>query len=258
MTSQTRRKPGPKYEGLRITREFEVQSRTPKSLRKRIKGLLAYLPASHTLRLLAYWSDLRVWKKQYLSADTPAYEHRYGMWQDLMAQILPDRIAYLEFGCANGEIVEYWAEHNTHPDSRFWGFDTFTGMPEEWKGLGWKVEEGAWSQGGEPPQPMDPRVGYVKGRFQDSVEGFIEREAPFDLDVDHFVIHIDADLYSATLYVLVMMRPILDRATVLFDEFDCVLDEMRALDDFCRSFGLQYKVLATAASCEKIAIQFIK
>lgn len=54
-----------------------------------------------------------------------------------------------------------------------------------------------------------------------------------------------------------MMHPVLDRATVLFDAFDCPLDAPKALEDYCRAYGARYEVLGTADACEKIAIRFL-
>lgn len=235
---------------------FAGELRTPKPLRKRIKGWIAALPSSHTARLLAQWPELRHWKRDRLTPDTPVFADRHALYDALVAEVLPERFAYLEFGCAAGVLVKRWAEKCPHPGCRFWGFDTFTGMPEEWRGLGWKIAPGTWSQEGRLPQSDDPRVGFVKGRFQDSLPGFLE-ETGLLTGFDHYVVHIDADLYSAALYVLTMMHPVLDRATVLFDEFDCPLDEMRALDDYCRAYCVDYEVLGVADACEKIAIRFL-
>lgn len=235
---------------------FEAELRTPKPLRKRLKGWLAKMPSSHTARLLAQFPELRIWKRKRLKPNTPVFESRYALYDALISDWLPEKFAYLEFGCAAGKVVERWAQNCPHPDCRFWGFDTFTGMPEEWRGLGWRVPAGSWSQDGKLPQTDDPRVSYVKGRFQDSLPGFLE-ETKLMTSHEHYVIHLDADLYTATLYVLTMLHPILDRATVLFDEFDCPLDEMRALEDFCTSYCVDYEVLGVADACEKVAIRFL-
>lgn len=235
---------------------FESELRTPKSLRKRLKGWLARLPASYTAKLVAHWPDLRLWQAAHLHPDTPVYANRQALHDALAAEHLPAKLAYLEFGCAAGVEVEKWARRCADPDCRFWGFDTFTGMPEEWRGLGWRVEKGTWSQGGTLPQTQDCRVAYVKGRFQDSLPSFLAETQLFD-SFDHVVVHIDAGLYSAALYVLTMMHPVLDRATVLFDEFDCPMDEVRALNDYSSAYGVRYEVLGTSDACEKIAIRFL-
>ena len=235
---------------------FEAELRTPKTLRKRIKGWLARLPSSHIVKLLAHWPDLRLWRDRFITSRTPAFPNRRALHDALVEQYLPPVFAYLEFGCAAGVEVKQWAARTDNPDCRFWGFDTFTGMPEEWRGLGWKVEKGAWTQNGRLPQTDDTRMAFVPGRFQDSLPGFLEETKLFE-SFDHFVIHIDADLYSAALYVLTMMHPVMDRATVLFDEFDCPLDELRALDDYCRAYCVTYEVLGTSDAREKVAIRFL-
>lgn len=244
---------------MRVSSEkhgFEAELRTPRSLRKRIKaGLGAVLPASHTVKLLSHWADLRVWRKAHLDDTTPVHANRYALYDALIADHLPETFAYMEFGCASGAVVRRWAEAVPHPDCRFYGFDTFTGMPEEWRGLGWRVAKGAWSQNGQLPEVADDRVTFVPGRFQDSLPGFLEESRVLER-FEHFVIHIDADLYSAALYVLTMLHPVMHKATVLFDEFDCPLDEMKALEDYCRAYAMAYDVIGTADACEKVAIRF--
>jgi len=235
-----------------VRREFPLVRRLPSRSRKLAKRVLTYLPDSHALRLLAHTPRLRAWRRAH-AAGAPAFDDRWALYEHLLDAHLPARFAYLEFGCASGDVVHGWAARHGEPEARFFGFDTFTGMPEEWRGLGWRVPAGAWSLDGRPPAARDPRVAFVKGRFQDSLPGFL---AATDLaGFDHYVVHVDADLYSSALYVLCMLRELLPRAIVVFDEFDCVLDELRALEDFCAAFGLRYEVLATAVELEKVALR---
>src|SRR5262249_42753475 len=59
----------------------------------------------------------------------PCFDTREEMYEDI-APTGP--IDYLEFGVGEGEIFHYWARSNRHDESRFFGFDTFTGLPENW------------------------------------------------------------------------------------------------------------------------------
>src|ERR1022692_2079890 len=75
----------------------------------------------------------------------------------MYASVHPDTTAidYLEFGVYQGESMQVWADLNTHPDSRFVGFDSFEGLPEDWtKGK----PAGTFDAGGKTPAIPDPRV----------------------------------------------------------------------------------------------------
>ena len=70
------------------------------------------------------------------------------------------------------------------------------------------------------------------------------------------IIHMDADLYSSTLFVLTYLSDYLPGANVIFDEFDSAFDEFRALEDYCSAYRRSYEVLAVTDWCEHVAIRF--
>jgi len=141
-------------------------------------------------------------------------------------------ITYVEFGVGRGNSMRWWTGNNTHPDSRFFGFDTFEGLPERYG----TYAEGTFSQGGKFPDIPDARLRFVKGLFQDSLPGTLP-----DLDFSRqTLVHIDGDLYTSALYPLAMLFPKLKTGDLLlFDEFGVPLHEYRAFEDFTRSFRLQ-------------------
>ena len=154
---------------------------------------------------------------------------------------------YLEFGCYRGASMRAWLDIDSHPDSRFVGFDSFEGLPEDWHA---QAGKGAFDTRGEPPAIDDPRVRFVKGRFQESLRSFLDgfsARAPL-------LVHLDADLYSSTLFALVTLNPA-PGTLLLFDEFGDVLHEFRAFNDYLSAAGRNYEVVAARNDFQKIAVR---
>ena len=161
-------------------------------------------------------------------------------------------VTYLEFGVFNGNSIRFWSETNRHPDSRFYGFDTFEGLPEDWQMFSGTAKKGAYSAGGQIPRIDDARVELFKGLFQETLPGFLDT-VPLS---GQLVLHMDADLFTSTLYVLARMHPHLAPGTVLiFDEFTGPLDEYRAWSDYVRSHIRTYEVLAQRHNYEQIVVR---
>jgi len=111
---------------------------------------------------------------------------------------------YLEFGVLQGDSIRCWAGLNKHEDSRLYGFDSFEGLPEDWrKGQG----KGHFDVGGNMPQIDDPQVKFVKGWFDSTVptfaREFVAKNRP--------VMHLNADLYGSTMLPLHLEKLFLGR-----------------------------------------------
>ena len=67
------------------------------------------------------------------------------------------------------------------------------------------------------------------------------------LNIDgQLIIHMDADLYSSTLYALCKLDNVIKEGTIIiFDEFSSVLHESRALEDYAVSHLRDYEVLCS-------------
>jgi len=164
--------------------------------------------------------------------------------------IKKEAIDYLEFEVYRGASIKKWTEINTNKDSRFYGFDSFEGLPED----GYKsFKEEHFTMDGSMPEVYNDRITFIKGWFQDSLPEFKQNFNPRN----RLVIHNDSDLYSSTLYVLTQLNTLLcPGSVVIFDEF-CVADhEFRALIDYSQSYQRTYKVTVTLNRhyVEKIAI----
>ena len=116
--------------------------------------------------------------------------------------------------------MRVWCGLNKHPRSRFVGFDSFEGLPEDWLP---GFPKGAFGTAGQLPDIPDIRVRFEAGWFQNTVPNFLssdEQRADCPL-----IIHCDSDLYSSTLFCLASLNGIIRTGTIIiFDEFGAVLD----------------------------------
>jgi hypothetical protein len=138
-------------------------------------------------------------------------------------------IDYFEFGVDDGETFFWWLQQLKHPDARFFGFDSFEGLPEDW-GL---LKKGTFSHGGQAPALNDPRAQFVKGLFQDTLYAFLQTYR----SEKRKILFLDADLYSSTLFVLTTLAPYLRSGDlILFDEFFAPRHEYKAWVDFQKAY----------------------
>jgi hypothetical protein len=164
---------------------------------------------------------------------------REEVWDAAIARIGADTpVLYLEFGVFEGYSIRYFSERLHNPASRFFGFDSFEGLPEQWAGM----NAGTFSTNGRMPQIADPRVSFVRGWFQDSLPGFLDdrsHDAPAGGTV---FVHFDADLYSSTLFLLATLWSRFGGYDFCFDEF--MGHELRAVHDAAGAFPSETEYLA--------------
>ena len=152
----------------------------------------------------------------------------------------------LEFGVFTGYTLNALAR-KIAPEIVY-GFDSFEGLPEYWamrndQGLA----QGNFAVDGLPP--VESNAELVVGWFNETLPGFLnEHTNPVRF------LHIDADLYSSTVYVL---RELNDRiqpgTTIVFDELyawhnpelytNWAQGEYQALQDWMREFDRAIDVL---------------
>jgi len=147
-------------------------------------------------------------------------------------------VAYLEFGVASGNSFKWWLAKCQNPASRFYGFDTFEGLPEDW---------GLFSKGdmhSPIPEVNDSRASFYKGIFQDTLNGFLDEHGA-GLKSTRKLIHLDADLFSATLFALSQLYPYLQKGDIImFDEFNVYDHEFMAYRLFTECFYVKLRPIS--------------
>ena len=175
----------------------------------------------------------------YYNSKVPSFPNRWDMHKDLVGNHLhsQENILYLEFGVYKGQSYQIWVDGNKNPASRFAGFDTFTGLPEDWG----NIKKGSFSAEGKIPDISDPRSKFYVGLIQDTLPGFVTTMTP----ERRKVIHIDVDIYNATLITLILLQPYLAPGDILiFDDFFTITKgahEFKAFCDYLKLFPTSYR-----------------
>ena len=90
-------------------------------------------------------------------------------------------------GVASGPTISHMALNT--PQTHFYGFDSFEGLPEAWRS---GFEKGVFAQARLPAVPSN--VTLVKGWFDETLPDFLQERPQLPLSL----LHIDCDLYSST------------------------------------------------------------
>jgi len=138
-------------------------------------------------------------------AGVPSYASDLRLHQAVAQQVLPTGLI-LEFGVATGRSIRHWAE--LFPTRDIAGFDGFEGIYEDWNGM----PAGTFAQ--RPPQ-VPATVELVIGRFDQTLPGWLQQHPG-----SASLIHIDCDLYQATVDVFENLRDRIQTGTIIvFDEY---------------------------------------
>ena len=182
----------------------------------------------------------------------PTFKHLYDFYRYVHGEVCDGTaIDFLEFGVYQGHSIRFWSQMNRDPQSRFIGFDSFQGLPEN---VGKKWTTSAFDLGGVIPQIEDERVSLVKGWFQNTLPGFLSTFQPRA----RLVIHNDSDLYSSTLFTLVSLhRFLVPKTVIIFDEYSVATHEFRAFADYRSSFWRSaHPVAMTSDYASQVAFVF--
>ena len=159
---------------------------------KFLKDFLLYIgifrplsPLNNFFLFIRNFNKLRKWitlnnNENLLINDFYVYKRNYSKRIDLYKAVSSHfgldnlDMIYLEFGVASGESFSWWVKHNTNPNSRFFGFDTFEGLPENWGGF---YKKGDMSHQMTDLKVNDQRALFVKGTFQQTLTGLKRRHS---------------------------------------------------------------------------------
>lgn len=143
---------------------------------------------------------------------------------------------WLEFGVASGNTINYISSFT---NKIVYGFDSFEGLPEKWRD---GYEKGAFDRNGNMPF-VNNNVVLVKGWFNETLNDFINQH-----NKKISFIHLDADLYSSTKYILDTLKNFIDDdCVVVFDElvnypgFDGDTGELKAFYEFINENDVEYE-----------------
>jgi O-methyltransferase len=179
------------------------------------------------------------------------YSKRYSLYSYVIENmILTNSINYLEFGVSKGVSFKWWADHIKDENSRFFGFDTFTGLPEDWGSF----RKGDMDNNNEIPDLNDPRCKFFQGLFQQTLPLFLRT---YSSGVRK-IIHMDADLYTSTLFVLTSLSHILEEGDIIiFDEFNVPMHEFKAFSEWVNSYYIRYEVIGAVNNFYQVAVKIL-
>jgi O-methyltransferase len=210
------------------------------TLKKRIASLV-FPKYFKTVDLINANAKVNTWIRDH-SSQAVAVNDKWSLYDYLNDEVLDgEPIDYLEFGVYRGATIRGWAVRNANDRSRFVGFDSFEGLPEDW---GKDFRAGHFDTHGVMPPTDDRRISFVKGWFQQTLPSFMNTFEPRS----RLVIHNDSDLYSSTLYVLTTLDRWIKAGTVIvFDEFSTPLHEFRAFHDYLSAYMRRARLVALSS-----------
>ena len=162
------------------------------------------------------------------------------LWQEIFGLFENKKITVLEFGVWKGQSIGKFAKYNSHNESRFYGFDSFEGLPEDWNK---NHKKGFFNERGSIPLFDDNRIVLIKGWFQNSLQEFI-RDSKIH---DELFVHFDADIHCATLFAMLEIDKLKKPYYAVFDEFKGG-DEIRALHNYIQISGAKVQFIASTGN----------
>jgi hypothetical protein len=172
------------------------------------------------------------------------YPDKFGLLKAAMEQVEIKGL-YCEFGVYRGETINFIASRVMQ---EVHGFDSFEGLPEDWKQ---GHEKGKFAMASLPE--VRPNVRLHKGWFEETIPVFREQH-PEQIAF----LHVDADLCSSTRTIFKQLGNGIVAGTVIaFDEFfnypGWSDGEYKAFMEFCQERGAEVRYLGFTRQGEQVA-----
>jgi len=157
-----------------------------------------------------------------------------------------------EFGVKSGTTLKELANKPALRKKQLYGFDSFTGIPDDWCGT--KTLKGQLSNSGKIPK-MPKNIKLIPGWFADSLPIFVkEYKEPASL------LHIDCDIYKSTQDIFrAFAKKIVPGTVIIFDEFfnypNWQQHEYKAWQEFVAKHKIKFKYLCYAHT--QVAVKVI-
>ena len=167
------------------------------------------------------------------------FPYRQQLYDYLILKLKNKKGLFLEFGVFKGESINYFSK--SLKSQSFFGFDSFVGLKEDWKGT--KSPKGRFDLSGKIPK-VNSNVTLIPGWFDEVLPNFLsEHKDQIDF------LHIDSDTYESAVIVLEALADrIKSNSIILFDEFQGYPNwkngEFKAWNDFVNKNQIKYKYLA--------------
>jgi hypothetical protein len=147
----------------------------------------------------------------------------------------------LEFGVWEGKSINVIAK--LMPKYFICGFDSFFGLEEDWTGT--KNNKETFNVNGLIPVTRE-NVRIIPGWFNETLPRFLEE----NLEKKIVLLHMDADTYTPTNFVLTTLHNNISSGTIIiFDEYfgyakTWRLHEYKAFQEFIKNYKIKYRYLA--------------
>jgi hypothetical protein len=157
----------------------------------------------------------------------------------------------LEFGVYHGKTIRMMASY--FPNEKVHGFDTFSGIPEDWH----YTPSGSYSTHGSLPVAVPDNVQYHVGLFSETLPGFLDSH-PAAVPIRFM--NIDCDLYSSTKDVLdSVFDRVVPGTVIIFDEYvinpHWKEDEYRAFQEAVEKYGWKYEYIGISLVSQQAVVR---